>query len=141
MTVEQAVLERLKAAAGVIALVGTRVYQLVIPQRFTPPAVRVALVDDPRTYHLRGGDNLYRARVQVDAVTQETSGGDPYTTATDVSDACDAVLSGARWSSGDSPVSLVVASCQREGRRTLYEAGELRLVRIVTDYFVWYAVR
>jgi hypothetical protein len=135
VTVEQAVLDHLVADGDVAALVGTRVYQLVLPQGGTLPAVRVQLIDEPVDYHLRGEVDITRARVQVDAYAGEASGVDPYSGATALGEAIHAALSGMKFSVG-SP-ALEVTGVFRQNREVLYEAEELRLVRVLQDYWVW----
>jgi hypothetical protein len=130
VTVEAAIADHLAADAGVTALVAQRVYQLILPQKPTLPAVRVQLVDDVEGYHLRGGSELKRARVQTDAYAVS------YTVATQVAAAIHTALSGRIFSVG-SPAFEVTATF-RADRRVLYEAGELRLQRVLQDYIVWY---
>jgi hypothetical protein len=134
MSVESAVRARLVGDAGVNAIVSGRVYQLVLPQKPTLPAVRVQLIDEPSDYHLRGPNGLHRARVQTDAYTTEAEG---YSACVSLADAIDDALSGDIFSDGNSP-SVNVVGCFRESRRTVYEPGELRLVRIMQDYTVWH---
>jgi hypothetical protein len=136
VSVEEAVREHLLAAAGVSALVGTRVYMLRLPQHETLPSVRVQLVDEPKNYHLRGPSGATRARVQVDAYAEAAGGADPYATATAVADAVDAALSGQVFNAG-SPVSLRITGAMRDGRRPFDEPDELRQVRVSQDYIVW----
>jgi hypothetical protein len=136
VSVEEAVRQQLLADAGLAALVGTRVWALVLPEHGDLPAVRVQLVDEPSTYHLRGEDALTRARVQVDAYAEEGAAADPYASAQAVADAVHAALSGVRFAVG-SPVSREVTGAMRDSRRVLYEAEELRQVRVSQDYIVW----
>jgi len=138
MSPEIAIARRLAATAAVNAIAGTRVYQLKLPQAPTLPAIRVQLVTDVPGHHLRGPDGLLRSRVQVDAYVAES--GDAYTTADGLAKAVDGALDGKTFdvSDGSSPEDRVtVAAALRVDRRTLYEAEELRLVRIQQDYVVW----
>lgn len=136
MTVEDVVCERLASDTAVAALVGTRVYQLILPQKPTLPAVRVQLIDDPSLYHLRGSEDTARARVQVDAYADEMQSADPKATADAVAAAVHAALSGQRFMASGSPAPLEVLGAFRDARRTLYEADELRLVRVSQDYLI-----
>jgi hypothetical protein len=138
MTAEVAILERLKADTAVSALAGARVYQLKLPQKPTLPAVRVQLISEPADLHLRGVSSLYRSRIQVDAFAHESDANnpDPYGTVTELADAIDGALHGKAFDSTDSPASVRVFVCQRESRMPLYDAAELRQVRVVQDYFV-----
>lgn len=135
MTVEQAVLSHLEADASVAALVGTRLYLLTLPQKPTLPAVLVSLVDDMSGHHLRGPAGTTPARVQVEAVAAAGSGVDPNAVANGLAEVIDAALDGVKFSVG-SP-ALEVSGSFRQLRQVLYEADELRLVRVLQDYVVW----
>lgn len=138
MNVEAVIVERLVADAAVAALVSGRVFLLKLPQRVTLPAIRVQLIDEPLGYHLRGEHGCARARVQVDCYAAEASGGNSYTSASDVADSVDDALSGQKFENIGSPVSISVSGCFREDRRTLYEdADDRKLVRVMQDYYVW----
>ena len=133
MSVEEAIADRLAANAGVAALVGTRVWQLKLPQRPVLPAVKVQLVDEPTENHLRGAEDTTFARVQVDCYGAETGVADPYGAVADVAEAVNAALC------GTSPVTIGdrrIQSVTRVLRRAMFEAAELRLVRITQDFEV-----
>lgn len=132
MTVEQAVRDRLLASPSVTALVAQRVYQLVLPQKPTLPAIRVQLVDEPTTHHLRGVDGSRASLVQVDAFVAESSG---YGTCVALADAIDAALNGAQFNGAGSP-AVTVRGAFRGGRTPFHVSGELRQVRIMQDYTV-----
>lgn len=143
MTAEEAVIERLLGLAAVTALVETRVYQLRLPQGATLPAVRVQQISEDEPYHLRGIVNASMARVQIDAYAAESSGGDPYATATALADAIAGDwrtgtppngLSGWQGTVGGSPPTAAVRFAERLTRQVMYEGDELRLVRVSQDY-------
>lgn len=136
MTVEIAVLERLRGDSAVRAIVDGRVYQLVLPQSFTAPAIRVQLIDQPTLYHLRGGDTLSRARVQTDAYARPAAGTDCYQVAADLADAISATLSGQRWTAGGTP-GRDVSGAFRADRQVLWEGGDIQSVRVRQDWIVW----
>jgi hypothetical protein len=137
VSVEVAIVQHLSDDAGVTALIAGRVYQLKLPQGATLPAVRVQLIDEPSEYHLRGERSLTRARVQTDAYAGgEDFSGDPYAQAVAVADAVHAAMSGDIFSVG-SPIDVEVTGVFRAMRRVLYEAEELRQVRVMQDYIVW----
>lgn len=148
MTIEAGVCERLGAMGALTALVASRIYQLKLPQQPTLPAVRVQMVGEIDELHLRGPDRVLRTRVQVDAYAHELAGGDPYATATEVADAVhgDGLgpnatgLNGWIGDVGGSP-DLRVLVVKRVGRLAMYEADELRLVRVRQDYRIdWIAM-
>jgi hypothetical protein len=136
MTVETAIRTALVADPGVAALVGGRVYQLILPQDADLPAVLVQLISEPTSPHLRGIDALTGARVQTDVYAAQTSGTDPYAVAEDVAAAVDAALSGRKFDVGTGDARHV-AQVVRISRRPLYEGGELREVRMQQDFAVW----
>ena len=134
MSAEVAIRARLLATAGVTTIASTRIWQLKLPQSPVFPAVRLQLVSEPLGYHLRGPDGAIRARVQVDAVTQEVSGGATYTQADSLADAIDAALSGQVFTIS----GIRVTGCLRDNRRPLYNPQELREIAIAQDYIVWW---
>lgn len=146
MTIEEAVRDRLLSLAGVTALVSTRIYLLKLPQRPTYPAVRIQSVGDVETYHLRGKDRMCWTRLQVDAFASEGGVSDPYASAGAVAEAIagDGLgdqasgLSGFVGGLGGSPAALHVAMVERLDRRTLYDAEELRVVRVMQDFGIYW---
>lgn len=135
MTAEEAVVTQLLDTPEVRAVVGTRVYQLMLPQKPTLPAIRVQLVDEPEMYHLRGPDNMTRARVQVDCYFAAV--GDAYDLATNLAEHVNTALVYQPWNT-TSP-NRQVSGAFRILRRVMYEGEEFRLVRVFQDYHVWSA--
>lgn len=135
MNVEEAIATKLIATGGVAALVGTRVWVLKLPQNPVMPAVRVQLISEPREYHLRGDQHARRARVQIDDYAKEATGGNPYAIAMTLADAIEtAVVTGPPYTQG----TVKVLGCYRDNRVPVYEAEELRLVRVMQDFIVWW---
>jgi hypothetical protein len=137
VTPETAIRDRI-VALGTVA--GSRVYLLVLPQSPTLPAVRVQLIDDAGFAHLRGGgSDLRKARVQVDAYAREASGTDPYDVASGLADEINGDDAGSGLSGYRGTVSgMEIQSVAFVDRQPIYEADELRLVRVRQDFFVWY---
>lgn len=142
MTVEEGVCARLETIGALTALVGTRIYQLILPQNPTLPAVRVQVIGEVSTYSHDGRARVLMARVQVDAYAAEASGVDPYAQASVVADAIQGdgqrtTASGLDGYQGDlgSP-AFRIRGVQRVDRSVSYEAEELRLVRVRQDYQV-----
>jgi hypothetical protein len=135
---------RLLALSAVTALVGQRVWTFSLPQDPTLPAVCIQQVSEVEELHLRGTSKWKRARVQIDAVAGETSGGDPYDTAIDV----DAAVYGgfsAGAATGLAGFSGTVGGVEigvirPVDRREDYSPDELRQVRISRDWFVDFRV-
>jgi hypothetical protein len=147
MTPEQAVLEQIRDISAVAALIGSRVYQLRLPQGTALPAVRVQQIGDVGDLHQRGETNLFRTRVQVDVYAVEASGTDPYDAATTLADAIHGAwldgsptppngLSGWHGVASGSPPAIRVLTAIRVARAVSYEADELRQVRVRQDYQV-----
>jgi hypothetical protein len=135
VTVEEAVIERLLSWPAMSSIVGTRIYQLLIPQSAVLPAVRVQLVDEPLMYHLRGDDGARRSRVQIDHYA-DASSGDAYLTARQMSDATENAISGQRFFLG-SPSEIEVTGSILIDRRPFFEAEELRQVRMLMEFVIW----
>jgi len=140
VTAEDAVIARLLALSAVTALVSTRVYLDKLPQSPTYPCIRVTLVSEQGSGHLRGADALKPALVQVDAFAREVSGVDPYAMVNAVAaavhgDDAGSGLSGWAGDVGGSPASHV-QGCQRIDRRRSYDPDELRVITMSQDYQV-----
>ena len=70
MILGDAIYARLKAHAGTLALVNTRIYPLRLPQGPTYPAIRYQLIGAPET-HLMGNDpGSVHSRVQIDCYAE-----------------------------------------------------------------------
>jgi len=145
---ELAVLQRMK---DVVPASADRMFMLKLPQQVfstetadsRKPAAVVQLIDDPKDYHLRGGSDFGRARVQVDVYAGESSGADPYADAATLADAihgdeAGSGLSGFQGVVGGSPNGLLLTGVFRVDKQATYEAEELRVVRIRQDYFAHY---
>lgn len=132
MTISDALCQRLRGDAGVSGFVGTRVYQLKLPQQPTLPALRVQLVSEPTTYHLRGPVNAWQALVQVDAYASEFDPAfpDPYDQVERLATAVEQALSGVLATVD----TIVIIGCFRVSRAPLYDPGALRLARILQEY-------
>lgn len=141
MSPEEAVIARLSQIASVTALVGQRIYMMVLAQNTPMPAIRVQVIDDLTPYHLRGGYRQGPARVQVDCWAAATTGADPYAAALAVAEAihgdeAGSGLSGWRGSLG-SP-AFTVQGIFRVDRDVDWESEERREVRVRQDYQVHY---
>lgn len=139
MTVEEAVRARLLTLTALTTLVSTRIYLDKLPQSPTYPCVRVTLVSDRETYHLRGGGGDCTASVQVDAYAREVSGVDPYALVSSVAaaihgDEAGSGLSG--WRGGIGSPAFELFGIFRTARRRYYDPEELRVLTMSQDYQV-----
>lgn len=126
------------AAPAVSALLGDRFFQLRLPQSPVYPCGRVQVLYEPVLYTHDGPMNLRRAHVQIDAFDQESSGSDPYDAVTTLASAIDTAVSGYIGPMGDGSPQLDVRGVQRLNRMPTYDPDELRVVRIIQTYDVWY---
>ena len=140
MSPEQAVRTRLLAIGAVTALVGTRIYQMKLPQATSAAAIRVQPISEIDTVHLRGGRAVSRSRIQVDAYVPESAGGDAYAAAVNVANAIfgDGAGSGLVGWTGVAD-GVEIAGCFRQDRSVDYESDQ-RLVRVRQDFIVWWRV-
>lgn len=136
MTIEEAIRDHLVADAGVDAIVDGRVWQLVLPEHGTLPAVRIQLIDEPRELHLRGIDNARLIRMQADSFVGIT-GADPYNAAVSLADAVEAALTPEPFTAGSSP-GFFVMSVKPDDRRPFFEETPQKLVRMQQDFLIWY---
>jgi hypothetical protein len=145
VTITQAVIDRLLAIPAVVALVGDRVYAVIVRQNSTMPAVRAQTISEIREYHLRGEVSTVRTRIQIDAFASETT-TDPYGEACDLADAINGIwdgpvvtpvaLSGWAGSLGGSPALFRIHVAKQINRREVFEGDVVRVLRIQQDYDV-----
>lgn len=131
-----ALIARLEAVAAVTAISSTRLYQAVLPQSPTLPALRLQRIGEIRESHLRGGVALLRARVQIDAYG---GGDDPIGAAQAldaavVGDASGSALVG--WT-GTAAGLEVVAVLPVDAREN-FEGDELQQYRVSRDVIAWW---
>lgn len=140
MTPEEAVRALILTLAPVTALVSTRVHLEKLPQSVTYPCVRVQLIDEQTSYHMRGGKTS-PARVQVDAFGKELGGVDPYALVVLVADAVNgddagSGLSGFQGDIGGSPAFHAQAIIRVARIKPYYVPDELRVLMMSQDYMV-----
>ena len=88
MSPEEAVAQRILALPAVTAIVGTRVWLVMLPQSPVMPCVRVQQVSQiDEGAHDRGAGGVGWARVQVDAVAMVHTNGNGYTTVRSLTEA------------------------------------------------------
>lgn len=61
-----ALFSRWTSSAAITAVIGTRAYPNIRPQKSLLPAIRYQIISDPRTEHLKNYDAVQMARVQAD---------------------------------------------------------------------------
>lgn len=143
MPIEVAVLTHLLAGSDVAAIVGTRGYQLHLPQKPTLPALRTQLIDEIERVNVKGQvANLFKARIQVDVFASEFTDTDAYTTAregiTAVRNRLAISAYGGQTFNVGSPGDIQVTSVQPMEKAVEYESEELRQVRARQDFEIMY---
>lgn len=127
---EEALVAKLLASAGVTALVGNRINWTRRPQGNATPAVVLNMIDGSPGYTLAGPDGLYRNRVQVDCWAKT------YAQAKLTARAVDAALSGFKGVSGGVSFRAVFIDSERDD----YAAeGPDPLNRTMLDLMVWHS--
>jgi hypothetical protein len=144
MTLGDGIKERLLAIAPLTALVGQRVFEVVLPQNEKRPAVRFLVLGAPRPTHRRGPVNHLLQRVQVDSY-QPIGPINPLADANAIAAAVlgnglgdqATGLAGWRGELGGSPPQLHIVDVDvtNDGQATI-EMDEIRRVRIRQEYRV-----
>jgi Protein of unknown function (DUF3168) len=146
MSPEEAVLARLLAIPAVTAIVGTRIWLVMLPQSPVTPCVRVQQISqiDEGQHQRGGGGSRGWARVQVDAVTAVDDPGNAYDTARDLTEA---IHGDGR---GDGATGLLGWRGTSDGLRITgvfslldavaeFDPEELQQLRMRRDYAVYFA--
>jgi len=118
---------RLSTFAGLMPLVGPRVYPLRLPQTATMPAVTYQRIDGPRESGIAGEHGMAHPRIQVDSWAL-TYGG-----AKAVAEQVRAALQ--RWS--DATTTPVVLDSFIGGEIDIYES-DVELNRVSMDFIIWH---
>lgn len=131
MTLEQALFNYLSTYAGLVSLLGTRVYPLRLPQGPTYPAITYFKVSNTRVRTM-GAPNLGgRPRVQV------SCWGETYASAKAVANQVRAALDGYGPATMGGVGGLVVKAVQLENEQDL-EHNKPDLVEIALDFTIWH---
>src|SRR5262245_5954474 len=146
MSPEEAIVQRLLAIPAVTAMVGTRVWLVILPQSPVMPCVRVQQISQiDEGQHTRGGGGSRGwARVQVDAVAHVADGGNGYVTARQLADAIhgdgrgDVATGLLGWRGVIAPLTITGIFSMLDAVAE-YTPDELRHVRLRRDYAVWFS--
>jgi len=132
MTPAEIVRTRLLAVPRVTAIVGSRIYTLMLPQNFTgTTAIRLQRISERDTIHLRGAGGQWVARVQVDALAPTVA--EAYALDTEAhGDGAGSALAGFLGPVGTTYVQSILPDAARE----VFEPNETQLIRVIRDYFV-----
>lgn len=145
MSPEEAVATRILALPAVTAIVGTRVWLVMLPQSPVTPCVRVQQISQlDEGLHQRGAGGVGWARVQVDAVADVTDGGNGYNTARTLTDAIhgdgrgDAATGLLGWRGVVGPLTITGIVSMLDAVAD-YTPDELRQIRMRRDYAVYFS--
>lgn len=127
MAIEEALYTRLTGHAGTAALVSTRVYPNVLPQRATLPAITYRRVSGTREHAMGADPENVNSRVQVDCWASSYSGVKALYA--QVFDA----LTRYRATVGAEQIDDIFAGVPLD----LYEP-EKELHRVSTDFLIWH---
>jgi hypothetical protein len=143
---EEAVRLRLLDLPAVTAIVGTRIYLVMLPQSVTTPCVRVQQISQiDEGQNLRGGGGSRGwARVQVDAIVGMNDAGNAYTTARTLTEAMHGdgrgdVATGLLGWKGDIPPLTITGVFSMLDAVAEFDPEELQQLRLRRDYQVWFA--
>jgi hypothetical protein len=129
---EQAISARLRAFAGLTALVGTKIYPVVMPQGTVLPAVTYRRTAGPRVQNLAGSSGLARPVIAVDVFAAS------YSSAKAIGEQVRLALSdqGGSWG------SCTVQNCVFLGDRDVADDLEQEapsVYRVSLEFEVWHA--
>ena len=127
MSVDTVLGARLAGFAGLVALVGTKIYAPSLPQGDHLPAVTYRLVDGTREQGMTADHGMAHPRFQVDCWAET------YAAVKAIADQVRLALE--RWSDGTT--APVILDCFSAGERDLPEP-EAGLQRISMDFVIWH---
>lgn len=126
---EEALVARILAAAGVSALIGTRAYWNERPQNSALSAVVLQNISPGRNYHHGGADNLSTPRVQINCL------GATYSAAKLLARAMIAAL---EPSATVSSIKFNQAFLDSEGDLPVQSLPSGKVFGIRQDFFIWW---
>ena len=134
MSAVAGVIGRLESLVAVTGLVGTRIYQGILPEHPTFPAIRVQRIGENEAMHMRGTSGVFRTRVQVDSISNAAD-------AVGVAQAVDAVVRGNGATTGligwrGTAAGVVIHSILPADMRESYDPEDRRQYRVMRDVFV-----
>jgi hypothetical protein len=132
-TLEDAFVSFLTAHAGLVALIGTRVYPFEIADGATLPCLTYKRIDTPRrsTHQSSGATgDLISPLMQLDAWATT------YASAKAIADVLRGALHGKTGSMGTSPYAVTVRSILNTGEIPIPEP-DVAAYRVMSQYVVW----
>lgn len=126
-TIEEAMVARMNAHAGLTALVGTRTYPLRVPQDATMPAIAYQKISSPKTQSHSGGSHLAQSRIQL------TIEADSYESVKATADQVRACWEGYKGTVGGVRIDAALVQDDRDGWSEQHGAPVVRV-----DVMVWH---
>ena len=130
MLIEEAIYSYLSGHAGLIALVGTRIYPLVMPQNTILSAVTFSKVSGPRVHAMQQDAGLAYPRFQV------SCWGATYKSAKDVAAQVRAALQDFKGTMGGVG-GVAVSGVFIQDENDLYEPGT-QVYHVALDFTIWH---
>ncbi|GIV86629.1 MAG: hypothetical protein KatS3mg054_0658 [Chloroflexus sp.] len=124
--VREAIVALLRNNPSVSALVGTRIYPLVVPPDVAKPAIAYQVISESRGYIMTGQDGITNTRIQLTIVANSVTSADA------VGRACHNALSGYSGQVGSTTIYLITHANEYDTQQV--EGDELRVLR--QDYQV-----
>lgn len=131
---EQALHAFLKANAALLALVGTRIYPVMLPQKPTLPALTYQTISTVPDYVLAGPSGLVAKRVQINCWATREWAAPGYTDAQNIATAVRNALDGY---SGIWPGGVEIVRAKRDNQHDDFEP-EGMYDRTILDFIVHY---
>lgn len=137
-SIAAAVVTRLENVQAVTNLVSDRIYQGVLPQDGTFPAVVVRRIGEVVQLHLRGSSGMFKERIQIDSFSDSA---EPIGEAQSIDSAVFGDGSGSSLIGFMGELDAYHVYCvEPAGVREQYEGEELRQYRVMRDVFVTWAL-
>ncbi|MEW5921568.1 MAG: DUF3168 domain-containing protein [Bacillota bacterium] len=130
MVIEEALYAYLSSHVGLTALVGSRIYPLVMPQGTTLPAVTFSKVSGPRVHAMQHDAGLAYPRFQV------SCWGSTYKQAKEVAAQVRAALQDFKGTMGG-PGGAEVSGVFLEDETDLYEPNT-QIYHVALDFIIWH---
>lgn len=132
-TLEEALISYLKAYAGLVALISTRVHVMDKPRAVVYPCLTFQRIDTPRihTHDTSGASgDLASPRIQFDAWA------DTYAAAKAITDQLRAALNGKKGAIGTAPNQVTISAALVETERTFTDEV-INKYRSQSEYTIW----
>lgn len=126
-TIEEAVVSRMQGYASLTALIGTRLFPLIVPQDADLPAIAYQKISSPKTISHGGDSHLAQSRIQF------TIQADTYSDAKSVSGQLRACWAGYRATVAGVRIDGALVQDDRDGWSEQHGAPVVRV-----DVMVWH---